>query len=68
MRTWARRRSPSTSLAIDAGATLSAVKDDHVKVSRPKGSHYDIGVYEYTGSTSSALVTAPMNLRIIDAK
>jgi parallel beta helix pectate lyase-like protein/uncharacterized protein DUF1565 len=54
----------ATSPAIDAGATLSAVPDDHVRVSRPKGTHYDIGAYEYTGSTSSALVTAPMGLRM----
>jgi len=54
----------ASSPAIDAGATLSAVPDDHVKVSRPKGGAYDIGAYEYTGSTSSALVTAPMGLRI----
>jgi parallel beta helix pectate lyase-like protein/uncharacterized protein DUF1565 len=54
----------TSSPAINAGATLSAVPDDHVRVSRPKGTHYDIGAYEYTGSTSSALVTAPMGLRM----
>jgi parallel beta helix pectate lyase-like protein len=57
----------ASSPAINAGVTLSAVPDDYVRVSRPRGTHYDIGAYEYTGSTSSALLIPPLNLRIIDA-
>jgi hypothetical protein len=54
--------------AINAGVTLSEVKNDYLKVPRPQGGAYDIGAYEYTGSTSSALIAAPMMLRIIDAQ
>ncbi|KKT16096.1 MAG: Alpha-1,3-galactosidase A, partial [Parcubacteria group bacterium GW2011_GWB1_43_6] len=40
----------STSPAINAGATLGAPYDkDFVGVSRPQGSAYDIGAYEYGG-------------------
>ncbi len=42
----------SDSPAIDAGATLSEVTDDYDGNSRPKGSAYDIGAYEYTGIES----------------
>jgi hypothetical protein len=53
--------------AIDTGEALSEVKDDYVGVSRPQGSHYDIGAYEYTGSSGGEQMTAPTGLRIIDA-
>jgi nitrous oxidase accessory protein NosD len=56
------------SLAINTGKTLSEVPKDYAGVSRPQGSSHDIGGYEYTGSTGSALVTAPMNLRIVDSQ
>ena len=35
--------------AIDAGATLGTVKFDARGVSRPQGSHYDIGAFETRG-------------------
>ena len=37
----------STSPAIDAGLTLSEVTEDYEHNSRPQGSGYDIGAYEY---------------------
>jgi hypothetical protein len=58
----------AASPAINKGVTLSEVKNDYLKVARPQGGAYDIGAYEYTGSTSSALIAAPMTLRIIDAQ
>src|SRR5690606_1851651 len=45
-----------SSPAIDSGVTLSEVKRDFADVDRPQGVAYDIGAYEYTGSTSSALL------------
>lgn len=41
----------SGSPAIDAGATISMVKDDFAGVARPKGSAYDIGAYEYNAGS-----------------
>jgi parallel beta-helix repeat protein len=61
-------RLQGSSPAVNTGVTLSEVPKDYASVSRPQGNSHDIGGYEYTGSTSSALVTAPMNLRIADAK
>jgi hypothetical protein len=58
----------AASPAIDAGATLSEVQDDYVTVPRPQGSGYDIGAYEYTGSTTSVQPTTPTRPLIIDAK
>lgn len=37
----------STSPAIDAGITLSQVPDDFDGVSRPQGTGYDVGAYEF---------------------
>ena len=47
----------STSGAINTGATLSEVTTDMVGVSRPQGSAYDIGAYEYTGGTTNPVPT-----------
>jgi parallel beta-helix repeat protein len=38
--------------AIDAGATLTEVTHDFNGVSRPQGSAYDIGAYEFKGLSS----------------
>ncbi len=46
----------SSSPAKDAGTTIATVTDDYDGVSRPRGSAYDIGAYEYeegTGGTES---------------
>ncbi|MEA2000248.1 MAG: choice-of-anchor Q domain-containing protein, partial [Euryarchaeota archaeon] len=44
----------STSPAIDAGiSTAPTVTDDYWGTSRPQGSAYDIGAYEYGGSSPS---------------
>lgn len=56
----------SFSPAIDKGVTLSMVPTDFAGKSRPQGSAYDIGAYEYGGTTNTA-VSAPTNLMIIDA-
>ncbi|MFA6383730.1 MAG: choice-of-anchor Q domain-containing protein, partial [Parcubacteria group bacterium] len=46
----------SNSPAIDMGLTFSSVTNDYNNVSRPKGSAYDIGAYESTGTNTSASV------------
>jgi parallel beta-helix repeat protein len=52
--------------AIDRGVMLSEVKTDFASVSRPKGTAYDIGAYEYTDGTGPARITAPSNLRVME--
>jgi parallel beta-helix repeat protein len=56
-------RLQSTSPAIDAGVTLSAVPTDLTGLARPQGARYDIGAYEYQVSTVPIPVPAPKNLR-----
>ena len=50
---------PSGSSAIDKGLVLSAAKIAYNGTSRPKGSSYDVGAYEYNGNTSQLLLAAP---------
>lgn len=47
----------STSPAINAGATISEVPYDIQGVTRPMGVAYDIGAYEYSGTTVSPTPT-----------
>lgn len=54
----------STSPAIDAGATLSAVPTDLEGVARPTGSKYDIGAYEISGA--QVALSPPQNLRVLN--
>jgi hypothetical protein len=49
----------SSSSAINTGATLSTVTTDFDGVTRPQGSAYDIGAYEYTGTVPTPDTTAP---------
>ncbi|MEK7281155.1 MAG: choice-of-anchor Q domain-containing protein, partial [Chloroflexota bacterium] len=49
----------STSPARDAGATLSDVLTDFDEVSRPQGSSYDIGAYEFITSAAVSLTVNP---------
>jgi parallel beta-helix repeat protein len=42
----------STSPAIDAGSNLSAPNIDKDGITRPQGTEFDIGCYEYTSGTS----------------
>ncbi len=57
----------SNSPAINKGSTLSSVKTDIRGVMRPMGGAYDIGAYEYTGSSSSLRAPSSVsNLRIDD--
>ncbi len=44
----------STSIAVDAGLTLTYVINDFNGISRPQGAAYDIGAYEYQTSCSLA--------------
>jgi parallel beta-helix repeat protein len=53
----------SDSIARDAGITISSVTDDYNGISRPQGSYYDIGAYEYTTSTSSPM--PPTGLKVL---
>ncbi len=41
----------STSPCINTGVTLSTVTSDFIDVARPQGSAYDMGAYEYTGTS-----------------
>lgn len=50
---------PSGSSAIDKGLVISTAKIAFNGTSRPKGSTYDVGAYEYNGSTSQLLLAAP---------
>jgi hypothetical protein len=50
----------STSPAIDAGMTLTAVPIDFSNIPRPEGAGYDIGAYEYQSTLG-----APTNLQIV---
>jgi parallel beta-helix repeat protein len=53
----------SSSPAIDAGMTLTAVPVDFSRHPRPQGSAHDIGAYEF-GATSSTAPAPPMNLSV----
>ena len=55
----------STSPAKDAGTTVSDVISDIEGISRPQGSAYDIGAYEYSTTPASSALPPPSNLRII---
>jgi hypothetical protein len=44
----------SSSPAVDAGAIISGVIGDYDGNSRPQGSRFDIGAYEYRGDSASA--------------
>jgi hypothetical protein len=48
--------------AIDKGTTVTSVRTDIAGVSRPKGSAFDIGAYEFG---SAAAPPTPTGLRII---
>jgi hypothetical protein len=53
----------ASSPAIDRGTVLAGVTVDYDGASRPKGSAFDIGAFEY-GAASAAL-PAPSNLRVV---
>jgi parallel beta-helix repeat protein len=57
-------RLQSSSPAIDAGMTLSAVSQDFSLVRRPQGSAYDIGAYEFSSNQASAAPAPPTNLMV----
>ncbi len=46
--------------AIDAGTSTNAPNTDYADTSRPQGSGYDIGAYEYLSSTGSPDTTPPI--------
>lgn len=50
---------PSGSSAIDKGLVISSAKIAFNGTTRPKGSTYDVGAYEYNGSTSQLILAAP---------
>lgn len=50
---------PSGSGAIDKGLVISTAKIAYNGTSRPKGSTYDVGAYEYNGSTTQLRLAAP---------
>jgi len=50
---------PSGSAAIDKGLAISTAKIAYNGTTRPKGSTYDVGAYEYNGSTAQLLLAAP---------
>ena len=52
---------PSGSFAIDKGLVISSAKIAYNGTSRPKGSTYDVGAYEYNGNTSQLVLAAPIS-------
>jgi hypothetical protein len=46
-------RLAADSPAINAGVTLTSVTEDRIGVNRPVGGVYDVGAYEYAGSTAT---------------
>jgi hypothetical protein len=50
--------------AIDAGLTITETKTDFLGAARPQGRAYDIGAYEYYGSSTS--VAAPTSLQVVN--
>ena len=50
---------PSGSPAIDKGLVISTARIAFNGTTRPKGSSYDVGAYEYSGSTSQLVLAAP---------
>jgi parallel beta-helix repeat protein len=52
----------STSAAINAGVTVAMVLDDLAGVTRPQGSAYDIGAYEYV--SGGGTLVPPSNLLV----
>ncbi|MGZ3770151.1 MAG: choice-of-anchor Q domain-containing protein [Bdellovibrio sp.] len=58
-------RLQSTSPAIDQGTAIAGFNYDAIGVLRPSGAGYDMGAYEYSGTTSINLkLSAPTNLRV----
>jgi hypothetical protein len=55
----------SGSQAIDKGLTISSTKISYPGTTRPKGTTYDIGAYEYNGSSSTTLA-APTSLQTVN--
>lgn len=55
---------PSGSLAIDKGLVNSIAKVAFNGTTRPKGSTYDVGAYEYNGSTSQLMLAAPTSAQV----
>jgi hypothetical protein len=55
----------ATSPAKDSGTTISTVKTDFDGVSRPQGSGYDIGPFEYHPLNSASAPQAPSGIRIV---
>jgi len=49
----------SNSPAIDRGYTVPSFSDDLLSMSRPQGSAWDIGAYEYTGTPASTPTPTP---------
>src|SRR5262249_15755156 len=52
------------STPIDRGAAISFIKTDRAGMPRPYGSAYDIGAYEFQG-TSVTSIAPPSNLRVV---
>ena len=54
----------ASSTPIDAGVTIDFIKTDRAGMPRPYGSVYDIGAYEFQG-TSLTSIAPPSNLRVV---
>lgn len=55
----------SGSQAIDKGLTISSTKISYPGTTRPKGTTYDVGAYEYSGSSNTTLA-APASLQTVN--
>ena len=49
-----------SSVCVNAGVTLASVTDDYEGRARPVGVGYDIGAYEYTGTTLDTIAPSPI--------
>jgi len=57
----------TNSPAIDAGVTISSITTDFFGTSRPQGTGYDIGAYEYPSGGSGDITSpsAPTGVQVI---
>ena len=58
-------RLQSTSPAINAGTTISTLFTDLDGVSRPQGTAYDMGAYEFVSGTVAVRPNPPTNLTVV---
>ncbi len=61
---WSDLKLQGSSPCKDAGITIASVTDDYLGVSRPQGTAYDIGAYEYIQAGDTIPPAAPTGVRV----